>query len=50
MKKAYIEPHTEVITIKVQNVMTSTSTLSVGSGMSSGSADSRRGGDWDDED
>ena len=50
MKKTYIKPYTKAILLKTQIVMGTTSRMSVGADMSSGSADSRRGNSsWDDE-
>lgn len=47
MKKKYIEPTTNVLTIKMEAVLQSAS-LGVGEKMNSGEGDAR-GGFWDDE-
>ena len=50
MKKSYIMPTSTVVYVQTIQMMASTQ-LQAGQTISSGSADSRRGGaDWDDED
>ena len=48
MKKTYINPNIEIINIDMKSAVLTTSTLGVGSNMSSGSADGRNndGDDW----
>lgn len=48
MKKLYIEPTVNVVSIRIENLLT-TSQLQVGETMSTGSGDARSV-DWDDED
>ena len=47
MKKVYIEPMTKVVPVKIENLLT---VLSANGTTNEGTADTRGGGFWDDED